>query len=240
MRRRKMKLLAGVKTNTLLVGLAGVTVLYFLMRRKDLNGFGVPGGGRPTAMGECLTEWWALQRKMKGRMGERGGRQVGPGLAVLRMHTGAWLSRCIARKTPIGYGIPTIMPFYGGAYGKKLSSEAHCAAALTAQDQGKGQYKYRNVERQISRFCTEAKREKQEYEALYGTGEEDDFQAQTEDLMRQLQESGNGTTPNGSGDGGMGLMWPLVGLGVLGSLGVVGIILVGGKKKKKKKKRKKR
>jgi len=239
MRRRKMKLLAGVKTNTLLAGLAGATVLYFLIRKKDLNGFGVPGRP-PSIVGDCLDEWFALQRRMKGRMGTRGGGRVSPGLATFPvMPTGEWLARCVARKTPIGYGIPTIMPFYGGAYGKKLSSEAHCAAIKVKIEQGKGQYNHRNIYRQEARFCTEAKREKKEYDALYGTGEEDAFQQQTDELMRQFQDQQE-QPQNGATGGGMGLMWPLVGLGVLGSLGVVGIILVGGKKKKKKKKRKKR
>jgi hypothetical protein len=182
---------------------------------------------------------------MKERMGARGGVQTTPSIDISSyMPPAGWLARCIARKTPIGYGIPTIMPFYsgggyGGPYGKK-SNSAHCEAIKVAIEQGKGQYKFRNIKRQEARFCEEARKEQQEYDALYGTGEEDAFQQQTDDLMRQFQEqqeqSQNGSASTG---GGAGLMWPLVGLGVLASLGLVGVGIVG-KRKKKKKKRKKR
>ena len=160
------------------------------------------------------------------------------------MPPAGWLAKCVARKTgPIGYsgayGIPTIMPFYSGPYGKK-SNSAHCEAIKVAIEQGKGQYKFRNIERQRARFCEEARKEQQEYDALYGTGEEDAFQQQTDELLRQFQEqqeqSQNGTASTGGG----GLMWPLGGLGVLASLGLVGVGIVGKRKKKKKKKRKKR
>jgi hypothetical protein len=127
---------------------------------------------------------------------------------------------------------------FGNAWGA-VSASAHCNAAKARKLAGKGQYRLKNVDTQIAKFCEEARVEAEEQNLLFGT-----------------DATGGGTSTSASppiygppqlppisppsvptDEGGIGIGIPIAIIAVLGIGGAAGIYFMTKKPKSKKAKK---
>jgi hypothetical protein len=124
---------------------------------------------------------------------------------------------------------------FGNAWGA-VSAAAHCKAAKARKAENKNQYRLKNVEVQIAKFCEEARVEAEADALLFGPQDTGAGLPQMPAFVPPPMP-GIGGEPD---EGGIGLAIPLGIIGVLAVGGMASIFLLTGKKKKKKKSKKKK
>ena len=122
---------------------------------------------------------------------------------------------------------------FGNAWGA-VSAAAHCEAAKARSKAGKNQYRLKNVDVQIAKFCAEAKQEAEADALLFGPQDTGTAPSPYTPTFAPPPMPGIGT---GEEDEGIGLAVPLGIIGVIAVAGIAGIFFLTPKKKSKKKKK---
>ncbi len=119
---------------------------------------------------------------------------------------------------------------FGNAWGA-VSAAAHCEAAKARRNAGKNQYRLKNVDVQIAKFCEEARKEAEADALLFGPQDTStaSFAPPTFAPPPMLPD----VSGSAEEEGGIGLAIPLGILGVVAVAGVAGIFFLTPKKKKK-------
>jgi len=122
---------------------------------------------------------------------------------------------------------------FGNAWGA-VSAAAHCEAAKARRNAGKNQYRLKNVDAQIAKFCEQARVDAEETELLFGTGDTSTSPASSALPPVYGPSLPSFTPPPPTDEGGIGLGIPLGILAVVGIGGAAGIYFLTKKPKKKK------
>ena len=121
---------------------------------------------------------------------------------------------------------------FGNAWGA-VSAAAHCEAAKARRLAGKNQYRLKNVDAQIAKFCEQARLEAEETELLFGAGDTGTSPSPSSAPFVGPPMLPPISPPPPADEGGIGLGIPLAILAVVGIGGAAGIYFLTKKPKKK-------